>query len=76
LEIDPLNVDALNNLGVILFRQKLYNDAFKYLSKAVKIDPQRDYIHNNLGMLYTEMGMHAEAKGEFEKAVELADRSQ
>ena len=40
-----------------------------------KADPQRDYIHNNLGMLYTEMGMHAEAKGEFEKAIDLADKS-
>ena len=75
LEIEPDNVDALNNLGVIYYRGKSYNEALKYLLKATRSDPQRDDIHNNLGLLYTEIGMYAEAKDEFEKAIRLGGKT-
>ncbi len=69
LRIDPKNVETLNNLGVVYFRRKSYEEAVRYLLKAVDIDPHRDYIHNNLGMVYSDMGMHEKAKTEYEKAI-------
>ncbi len=62
-------MNAPDNLCVICFKQKSYDEAFRYFSQATEVDPAREYIPNNLGMVYSDMGMYEEAKADFERAV-------
>jgi tetratricopeptide (TPR) repeat protein len=61
-------------LGIIYFKKKSHEEALRYFLKAIEINPDIDYIHNNLGVVYAEMGMHEKAKDEFEKAIAASER--
>jgi len=39
LEIDPNNIDALNNIAVTFFRKKEYSEALKYYKKCLEVTP-------------------------------------
>ncbi len=46
LEIDPNNIDALNNIAVTFFRKKEYSEALKYYKKCLEFTPyelQKEY---------------------------------
>ena len=49
----------------------IYFKARHYLNQALKRDPQRSEIHNNLGTLFLETGKYEEARQEFELAITL-----
>ena len=46
LEIDPNNIDALNNIAATFFRMKDYSEALKYYKKCLEVTPnelQKEY---------------------------------
>jgi tetratricopeptide (TPR) repeat protein len=47
LEIDPNNIDALNNIAVTLFRMKEYSEALKYYKRCLEFTPyelHKEYV--------------------------------
>lgn len=52
LAVDPDDCNALNNLGVIFWRQSQYDSALVYLRQAVTHDPENPYPLYNLGMTF------------------------
>ena len=63
LEVNSVNVEAYNNLGrIYLDYFGDINLALHNFSAAIKIAPQADYLHRNLGLAYKIAGDFDQAK--------------
>ena len=54
IKMDPQNVQALNNLGVVYMKQKVYKWATIRLNDALKIKPDYADAHYNLACVYAK----------------------
>lgn len=54
---------ARNNMGVIEFKNANFEEAVKYFSGAVEIDPRYEAGRYNLALSYTRLGQFAYARG-------------
>ncbi|MGB5217221.1 MAG: tetratricopeptide repeat protein [Smithella sp.] len=54
IKMDPHNVQALNNLGVVYMKQKVYKWATIRLNDALKIKPDYADAHYNLACVYAK----------------------
>jgi Tfp pilus assembly protein PilF len=68
IALDPKNVDALGNLGVMLFFQGAYADAIPQFRAALKLQPTVWKIQALLGIAEKRTGDIAAARGDLEKA--------
>lgn len=59
-------------LGGGVFRQANWNDAVRYLERAVAVDPQRLVHHLDLGKIYVDVGDSAKAREQFEFVINAA----
>jgi len=66
--LDPNNVDARGNLGVLLFFQGAYADAIPQLKAALKLQPTLWKIQAVLGMAERRAGDSKSALSDLEKA--------
>jgi len=66
--LDPNNVDARGNLGVLLFFQGAYADAIPQLRAALKLRPALSKIQALLGIAEKRTGDIEAARGDLEKA--------
>jgi cytochrome c-type biogenesis protein CcmH/NrfG len=66
--LNPSNVDALANLGVLLFFQGAYADAIPELRGALKLQPTLSKIQALLGIAEKRTGDVEAARGDLEKA--------
>jgi tetratricopeptide (TPR) repeat protein len=68
------NASYIDSLGWVLYKQKKYDEAVKYLLQATKDqeDGQHYEIYDHLGDAYQAVGKKTEALGAWKKAVELA----
>lgn len=57
-----------------LIRKKIYPKAIKSLRRAIKLDPTRAVLHNDLGVVYSLLRRPLEAVGEYRQAVSLNER--
>jgi tetratricopeptide (TPR) repeat protein len=64
LEVKPDFSKAMINLGVALIRMQQPGDAIEILEKAVKLDPNNQYAHRNLGACIGQTGRDA-ARAQF-----------
>ena len=71
LEANPNNLDANNNLGVLLFNLSRFSEAEKYFKKVIKLKPDYAETHNNLGCTFKNLKNLYEAEISFNKAIEL-----
>jgi tetratricopeptide (TPR) repeat protein len=72
VKINPQHVGALNYLGYIWADSKTnLNQAFLYLSRAVKLKPDNAYIRDSLGWLHHRQGKTEEARKLLEQAVSM-----
>lgn len=55
--VDRNDPGALNNLGVLYFRKRMYLQAIEQFKEALKIDPKFDLARDNLLYLYRETGL-------------------
>jgi tetratricopeptide (TPR) repeat protein len=54
VKIDPRNIQALNNLGVIYMSQKKYKWAIIHFNDALNIKNDYTDVHYNLACLYAQ----------------------
>jgi len=66
--LDPNNVDARGNLGVVLFFQRDYTSAIPQLHAALKLRPSLSKIQALLGIAEKRTGDIKAARGDLEKA--------
>ena len=59
-----------NDLGVVLERQGLLDEAAAAYRKSIKLDPASASAHYNLGVLLARSGKFAEAEGQLRAALE------
>lgn len=71
---DPAHAPAFQGLGQAYFRLKKYEDAVKYLSKAVEIDSTLWKAHNLLGIIYDYHGKYNLSVLEYKSAIALKPR--
>jgi Tfp pilus assembly protein PilF len=69
LEGDNDNPEYLNNLGYFLYQVGEYDDAYKYLRKAVKLAPDSQRFWNNLGLVQAQRGKFDDAYKSFARAL-------
>ena len=74
LKRDPKNEFALNLMGVICVRTERFEDAVRYLKKAVKVNGTDPETFNNLGLAYKELTKFEDARISFEKSIKLNSR--
>ena len=68
VELDPENIDARGNLGVLLYFQGNYAKAAPELRAALKLRPELSKIQALLGMCEKRMGQIASAQLDLEKS--------
>jgi len=69
LATDPDNLNALANLGVLLYFEQNYAEAVPYLKRAVVKRPDMSKIRALLGLAEKSLGQTAEARADLEAAV-------
>lgn len=69
IELDPMFIEAYNNLGVLYQEMGLYDKALEVFQKAIQINPRYDKILNNLGTLLLLRERYEESKEAFQKAL-------
>jgi serine/threonine-protein kinase len=70
LEMEPGNVDALTNLGVVYYNLGQLDDAVEQYSKALEVAPDDADIHSNLAAAYVQMNQLDKALEQYLTAVE------
>ena len=58
-------------LGIALLNNDRYQDAIKFLNKAIELNPNNFVAYNNRGNAKDELGKHEEAIKDYDKAIEL-----
>jgi tetratricopeptide (TPR) repeat protein len=71
LKYDNRNVSALNNLGAVLFLDKKYKPAVRYLKEALALDESSAPTHLNLAEAWMAMEQADHAMTEYTRALEL-----
>ena len=71
VDLDPNNVDARGNLGVLLFFQGKFADAAQQLRAALQLQPTLSKIQALLGMCERRIGQVAAAQLDLEKSFPL-----
>lgn len=75
LERDPENPMVLYSLGNELFKEKKYDEAREYLSRAVQNKPDYSVAYRVLGRTLYELHEDAEARRVFVEGREVARRN-
>jgi tetratricopeptide (TPR) repeat protein len=71
IELDPVYIEAYNNLGVLYQEMGLYQKALEVFEKAIQINPRYEKILNNLGTLLLLRERYEESKEAFQKALAI-----
>ncbi len=69
LVIDPRNIPALGNLGVIYARTHRFARAMETYQQALKLDPENEPLTLNAGLAYLKQEDYARARPCFQKLV-------
>ncbi len=72
LEKDPRNLQALLNLGTLLYEEGELALAAEHFRRAVEVDPRSALARYNLGSLLDDLGQLEEARAQLEEAVRIA----
>ena len=73
IAMDPLNYEALNNLGVIHFTEGHAQQAIDFFHKALEIHEDYGESLENLALCYEKNGAYDEAAKNFEKVLKSGD---
>lgn len=71
LSANPDDIDALHLLAISYGQQGLYEEASKYLNKALALAPNDPQLHNSKANVLKRIGKVPEAISSYEKAIEL-----
>src|SRR5215471_7373366 len=67
LKLEPGNLGALGNLGVVYSRTHRYSKAIKVYDRALRISPRDAGLLLNLGLVYLKQDNYAQARPLFQK---------
>jgi eukaryotic-like serine/threonine-protein kinase len=70
-QLDPLSSLVQSDFGVGLYRARNYEQAERYMKRAIELDPLNDVAYYRLGYVYGEMGRYADAIANLVKAKAL-----
>lgn len=70
-KIDPENDKVQNNLGVVCYQQKTYNNAIRAFEKAIAKNDKVAHRFVNIALAYAAVGENAKAEEYFSRAVSL-----
>ncbi|MBI4379081.1 MAG: tetratricopeptide repeat protein [Nitrospinae bacterium] len=65
------SVHVYNRLGIALRRKGKYLEAIEEYKKALRLDPDDEAVHYNMGRAYIEADMKSEAISSFKKALQI-----
>ena len=71
MKLDPHNVPALNNLGVLACLERKYNQAVRYLKQALALQETSAAAHLNMAEAWFGLGEVDRAMTEYARALEL-----
>ena len=71
LKINPLQLDANYNMGIILISLNKSADALPFFKTAIKINPNFTKAYFNSGIILNELGKLDEAETSYKKAIEI-----
>ncbi|GHV32228.1 hypothetical protein AGMMS4952_22250 [Spirochaetia bacterium] len=69
--LHPGWLDAMNALGLVLFKQEDYAGANRIFTKVLKFDPANAEALNNKGLVLADQGRHKEAIKKYRAALEI-----
>ncbi len=75
IELDPLNVVAVSELGGLFFTARQYDEAERVFRKGFEMDPEYGWPHFGFGEIYAEKKMFRESIVELEKEVNSSNRT-
>ncbi len=75
LAVDPGNIRALFNKGVILAQQKRLDEALETFGKVVQLDPKNLRAYLNLAYLYEQKNQLTDASRQYEKILEIGGQA-
>lgn len=67
----PDDIKSLNNMGVLLDREKKYNEAIQYFNRVMEINPRHGNAYSNLGNTYCNIGRYDLALDILEKGYQV-----
>ncbi len=73
-DLDPMDLTARANVGVIQYFGRDYPGAQAQLEATLGLDPEFSTAHWGLGLVYEQLGRFDEAFREFERAMAIAGR--
>ena len=56
LQADPAHVEALHLLGILAYQTRNYQNAVALLGQVIALMPNHADAHNNLGIVYKDLG--------------------
>lgn len=71
LSTDPVNKNALYNLGVLYAEIKEYEKAILYFEKYLQIEPDSPVVYSSIGILYQKLNRLGEAELYLKKAQQM-----
>jgi adenylate cyclase len=75
IELDPLSMIILTDMGKDLYLARRYDEAIDQYKKSLQVDANFAIAHKGLAEVYVQKGMNDEAVAEIEKAIKLSGRS-
>jgi tetratricopeptide (TPR) repeat protein len=73
LDLDPDNIEFMNNLAISHKDNRELNQAMDILLDAIKIDPDVALTYNNLGLVYEEINQLQKAIENYKKSNDLQE---
>ena len=71
LQLDPLNLNAMTNLGASYFGARRYDEAIAQLNKVLEVDANYAGVHQFLSLVYEAQGKYELWLDEWEKTAAL-----
>lgn len=68
-QLDPLSLFQHTHAGWVLYLARRYDQVIEVSRSILDLDPNNPEAHYQLGMAYTQKGMHPEAIAAFRKAI-------
>jgi tetratricopeptide (TPR) repeat protein len=62
LKSNPNDFDSNLYMGILLRQDKLFDESFSYLSRAVQLRPREQYAHYHLGAVLAALGKTNDAR--------------